>query len=354
MQEAIRKISVAVMLAFTFITVSMNAVLAAESPRAKAREGEFRNRTAVLNWDAFVDIEARVANKDTLPDQGFTLNDASLGFSKEIGRANAVVELPFASDLSGTSNRFTFAENRAQAYLSLKFQQPFELRAGQYHTIFGLEPNDSRGRFFADPGVIKTYLIPTTHTGVLATYKMGSASIRGQIVNPSSRGNMSQVSPEFGLQGRMEFGRGGYGSLGASMNEAKANASNQNTNKTNLLVDFVGGTTIDKLGLGGEIAIRKASGSDKTANAFGLFGVYQQTDLLGWGGRIGHIRDAFVVVSSGTSGTIESVLSFAFGPSYKLDPDLTLRGDFSLGTTKIAGGSDETLYGATISLLAQF
>ncbi len=324
---------------------------AAAPATSAAREGEFRNRSSSFNWDAFVDVEGRVANKDTLQDQGFTLNDASLGFSKDFSRGFAVVELPFASDLSGGTNRFTFAENRAQAYLGVKYQ-PIEFRIGQYHTIFGYETNDSRGRFIADAGAIKTYLIPTTHTGVLATYRNGGITARGQFVNPSSRGTMTQVSPEFGLQGRMDFGRA-YGQVGFSLNEAKSNSTNQNTNKTNMLVDLIVGGNMDKASFGGEIVIRKASGSDKTANAFGVFGVYQHTDALGLGGRIELIKDAFVTLSPGTSGTLESVFAFAAGPSYKLDSDLTVRGDFSLGTTKVAGGSNETLYGLTVSLLAQ-
>lgn len=314
--------------------------------RTPAQQSEFRRG---LSMEVFIDTQAKITNKDTVNDRGFTLNDAAIYVSKDFkSDVTAFVDLPFYSELVPGSSRFVFAEKKAQAYLAIR-RLPVAVRLGQFDTIYGIERNDSRDRFFADNGVVKEYIIPDTHAGLLGGFSSHNNGIdfviRGLIANPSDQTNLANNNPEFGAQFRLEGARG-YGAFGFLLNEAK----NVPTNSTNMLINAVGGFAFDKFRIDGEFDNKKTATVDTSATAFMLLGTYQHTDDLGFGGRLEYLTDPFV---PGT-GVLKTITAFAVGSSYKLEEGLVVRGDFSLSSFNAANavGGDETVYGVNLSVVA--
>lgn len=301
-----------------------------------------------LRFEAFVDPMVRISSKDQLfggtanngitPVRGFVLNDAAIYISKDLGKATAFVDLPFFTDSSTAGNDFAFAQQRAQAYVGLDLS-PVLVKFGQYDSPFGVEANDSRDRFFAERGLVRTYVLPFTFMGAQAIYSMEQASkltFRGQISNPADTGFMGTQNPEFGGQFRLD-NNGFYGAFGFSFNDS-ASAAN---NKTNMLVNIMGGWGKDKFRVDGEFDLKKTANFDKTGNAFYIIATYLTSEQLALGGRFEFLKD-IAVPSKGTS--LENAFSFSFGPSYKYSDDLVLRADVSFANFKPANVSEESVF----------
>ena len=306
-------------------------------------------RGGQLNWDAFLDVEARWPNRNDLDDRGFSVNDGALYVSKDISKGSILLDLPFYSTLSNSDNNFSFATRRAQAVVAFTFGSVVT-KLGQYDTFLGIEPNDSRDRFFANGGIIESYLLPQTHTGFQAAFQSDQFILRGQITDPSVAGNssntMDNTNPEFGVQAQANMG-GGYGALGLTLNEGK----NATGNSQNMIVDVKGGGVFDKFRLDAEFLLTKVQLVDKTGNTFGVYGSYLYDDALSFGGRVEFGKDVTIAIAPGP-GTLDSVTHFAAGPSYRLDQDLTVRGDFSFLDVKPPVGDSTTIFGLTISMVA--
>lgn len=294
-----------------------------------------------LRMEAFIDPEVRISSKDSLfnggitPTRGFLLNDAAIYVSKDIGKASAFIDLPFFTSDSA-SNNFTFAQQRAQAYLTFDVAA-VAVKFGQFDSPFGVEANDSRDRFFADMGIVRQYVLPKTYTGAQVNYVLEQSTkmtFRGQVSNPKDRGTMGAENPEFGGQFRLD-GNNFYGAFGLSMHESKAAA----TDKTNMLLDIMGGWRQDKLRIDGEFDITKVAGSSKTGNAFYVFAGYETSPELTLGGRFEYAKDVIVGAN-----LFENAFAFNFGPSYKYAEDLTLRADVSFGSFKPANVSEESVF----------
>lgn len=308
--------------------------IAASSSAAELRSG--------LRFEAFFDIEARIPNKDnSMPDRGVTLNDAALYLSKDISRATAFIDLPFR--YSTSDNNYAFAQETAQTYLRLN-HGTVVAKIGQYDTLYGLEQNDSRDRFFAEEGILKTTLIPSTHTGVQVAFSKDNFILTGQIANPNGAGTMGDNNPEFGGQFRLNMPKG-YGAFGVAVGEDR----NVATSKNMFLFDLIAGFEFDKFKLEGQFDHRKSAGFDKTAVGFGLAGIYAHAPNLDLGLRLEHIKD----VPAAAGVVYDSLTQLSFGPSLKFMPDLVFRGDFFVTAIKPGNNvSDETIFGVNVSAVA--
>lgn len=301
-----------------------------------------------LEFEAFIDVQARVADDKAIADRGVTLNDAALYLAKDFGGIDAVIDLPFATDLGG-SNDLTFAQDQAQAHFGVT-RGTLTGKLGQYDTFYGIESNDSKDRFFADAGAIKAHLLPFTHTGVVVSYNAAPFLFRGQIANPNGRGTLGDNNPAFGGQILYEIPTRAFGAVGLLINEAKGDGEN----KTNLLINVVGGFRSDQFRVEGEFDIKETQGFDTTAQGFGVFAAYQHASDLGFGGRFEYLKDPVV---GGIGGTLaDTVYQLSVGPSYQYTPDLTLRGDLSIGDIDYpsdSGIEDLTSYGVMVSVVAE-
>jgi Putative beta-barrel porin-2, OmpL-like. bbp2 len=348
----------------TTTTATTNSVDLPATPVANSSAAGGRH--APLNWDAFIDAQLLVTDKDYALDKGFTVNDAALYLSKDFSRGTAVVDLPFFSSRANGSNGFNFATQKAQAYIHLNYGQ-VGFRLGQYDSFFGLEANDSVARFFADQGLMKgSGLVPMTHTGAQVVFSADRLTIRGQVANANSASSMQGgTDPELGAQVRFDANNA-FGAVGVEYGSYRVpgNPAIQDQ-QTNLLIELMGGFAMNKFNLGAQADFRKlagvsgssnATGADKTGMGIGVLGAYEVSDVLSLGGRIDYLKDTSYLVSPfvATNVLVENAFLISVGPSFKLENDLTLRGDLSVAQAKVQNGSDQTVLGATLSLVARF
>jgi hypothetical protein len=301
------------------------------------RETEVRR---ALHFEAFIDGELSIVNKDWYPTRGFTLNDAAIYLSKDFGRGlSAMVDLPFASSSAApATSTVNFGASQAQAYVQW-MTGAWQAKFGQYDSIYGYERNDSRDRFFADAGLVKTLILPYTHVGAMVGYTISQVTLRGQIADPADTGTMTNQNPEFGLQARYD-GDSLMGSAGLTFGDQK------NGPGSNMLIDVTAGLRMDRLTGGIYFADKKTSGVDKHATGFGLQGVYDLSTDMGAGGRLEYVSDP--------SATIKNEFLITAGPSYRWMPDITLRGDLDVGTISPTAGENQTIFGVQGSLVASF
>jgi hypothetical protein len=322
---------------------------------------ELRPRSASLSWDAFIDVKASAPGKRAFgADRGVTLNDAAIYLTRATSAGLVHVDLPFFSRLDNPAtigsqpNAFRFAERKAQAFVEVRLEE-FALRLGQYDTFFGFEAMDSRDRLFADAGILRANLLPRTHSGFQVAYRLEQIKIIGQIANPNGAGRIQEKeNPEFGLHVRYR-GLTGFGAVGFTMNETSEFVQN----RTNMILDFVGGTQLDRFGLEGEFLLKKSQEESKTGTAIGLMGVYAHTPELSIGARFEMAKDIEVkdlerhLTGGALGGFAETINHFAIGPSYLLAPDFVLRVDVTRTSLRLQNWSEEqSIFGLSVSLVA--
>ena len=353
----------------TTTTATVPNVDAAAAPIANVSNSGARR--APLNWDAFIDVKAVLPSKeDGVVDRGFSVNDAALYLAKDFSNASAIVDLPFSSTYgSGGANGFAFAQTKAQAYVHMNFGA-LGVRVGQYDSFFGIEANDSIARFFANQGLLKgTGVTPLTHTGAQLVYSASRFTVRGQVANANGAGTMTDADPEVGVQARFDGG-GFFAAVGGEYGTYRTNASD----KTNYLFEVLGGMVVNKFTLGAQLDVRKFSGasasgpntaypaSDKTGFGLGLLGTYEFSDALALGARVDFVKDVNVALAippyaqsfNSANAAVDNAFLVSFGPSYKLDQDLTLRADLSIMNAKGANGAgDSTVVSALASIVAR-
>ena len=306
-----------------------------------------RAETRSFDFDAFVDLETRFSNKDSLADRGFTLNDASLEISKDLGRGRFFVELPFSSNLTGASDGFSFAAQSAQAYVYLE-RAPVFLKLGQYDSFLGVERNTSKDRFFANWGMIREHVLPETHAGVQISLGTRSTAFFVQVANPNGQSAMARENPEGGGGLRFEAGPA-YGALGATMGDSKSVVTG---NKTTSIMEAKFGVNAGGFQFDGDVGAKRSAGSEKTAGFYGLLMSLSLSEVWAVGLRGEYLRDIYVTTTTG-AGTYDSISSGSLGASYRFQPDLLMRGDFTFTDQKTTG-AEETFSIFTLSMVADF
>ncbi|MES2856827.1 MAG: hypothetical protein V4692_13225, partial [Bdellovibrionota bacterium] len=123
--------------------------------------------------------------------------------------------------------------------------------------------------------------------------------------------------------------------------------------KQHLLVDVVGGAQVKQVKIDVSYNHKKTAGQDKTANGFGIFGVYDHGTRTNWGARFEYANDVADVAGTPLPTLISNFTTFAFGPSYKFSDDVILRGDVQFGNFDFPSPTeDQNLMGASVSVLA--
>jgi hypothetical protein len=159
----------------------------------------------------------------------------------------------------------------------------------------------------------------------------------GQITNPDDHAGQGNDNPAIAGQARMHSGPM-YAALGLSLQDSKAVSDK----KTNMLLDVMGGLNVQKLELEGEFDYRKYAGVDKAGMGFGLSAIMQTTEELAFGGRLEYLKDCQ---------TIETETGISVGPSWRVEPGVVLRGDFSLANLKQVNATEQTYYGVMVGLV---
>lgn len=302
-----------------------------------------------LGLQAFVDGQYTLPKNVGTGDRGFTINDAAIYLAKDFGSGfAAMIDLPFASE-SATDNTVTFGQEKAQAFVQWN-HGVLSTKFGQFDTIYGVEQNDSKDRFFADTGIIKASQIPVTHTGALVGVGFEHFVVRGLVADVRNTSSQANNNLEFGLQGRFDFAPM-YVAVGALYGQDH----NIQTERTNLLIDVMGGFKIDRIRLDAYVNSRSTAGVDDASTAIGVLSTLDLTPELGLGARLEWAKD--VTVATGTTPAFVGVdaLALTVGPSWRVLPEVTLRGDINYANLKpSAGGDDTDTYGLGASLVAGF
>ena len=323
------------------------------------------------NLEAFVDPNARITSRNYVFDQGdlsrgFFLKDAALILSADLSsQTRAVIDLPFFTRPSATGNEFAFAQGYAQAYVTHTLSSvPLSFKFGQYSSFFGLEANSSRDRFFTEESSVKKFITPWTHMGAQVAWASEGAtkfSVLGQIANSnvptsgnSSVGALGDNNIELGLQGRVDAGMG-YGALGFSMSKGQTYPVAIDSNDNNMLVELMGGLNFGAFNLGLQIDSKRTNGFSDSAFTAEVLGAYQATADLTLGARFETLSDVAMFVNGSTPLEMKSGWGLAAGPSYKLDTNLTVRGDVNYNTLKfdaINNGNSRSYFGVNFSAVA--
>jgi hypothetical protein len=299
---------------------------------------------------AFIDAQGLLTNRKDYQTRGFTLNDAAIYITKDFSSdLAALVDLPFASQAGSHTNDVAFAQNKAQAYFLFNHDD-WTANFGQFDSPFGIEQNDSKDRFFADAGAIKTYMIPVTHTGLMGGYKFGPVTVRGIFANPNNEGTMADTNPAAGAIVRYVSTDSNISVQGGMLlNEQNVPSSD----KTNLLIEAALSMKFNAFKLDASYDHKKTAGTDKGANGFGILGTYEAGSPWSFGGRFEILTDVAETNGAGVTMVDKSITTISAGPSYKLTPEVTIRGDGSIGVFDYnAPVEDVTVMGLSISVLA--
>ncbi|RYZ67153.1 MAG: hypothetical protein EOP05_18115, partial [Proteobacteria bacterium] len=305
-----------------------------------------------LGLQAFIDGQYVLPKFTQTADRGFTVNDAAIYLAKDFGGGvAAMIDLPFASD-NTTDNNVEFGTQKAQAFLQWN-HGVLSTKFGQFDTIYGVEQNDSKDRFFADAGLVKTTQIPLTHTGALVGVGFEHFVIRGLIADVNNTSSQSTAAAnngnlEFGLQGRFDFAPM-YVAVGALFGEDH----NIQEERTNLLVDVMGGFKIDRFRLDAYVNSLSTAGVEDASTTVGVLSTFELTPALGLGARLEWLKDSQANFL-GLGGQYDA-LALTVGPSWKVLPEVTLRGDANFANVEAsAGGDDESLLSLGASVVAGF
>ena len=332
-----------------------------------------------FNFDAFVDGNARITSRNYLYDnqsdlnRGFSIKSGALILTGDLSKqTRAVIELPFFTATDATTNALRFAQGYAQAYAAYTMAAvPLTFKMGQYASFFGLEANDSRDRFFTQESAAKTFITPWTHTGAQVGWASSGAtkfSVLGQVANSNtvtsgtnSIGALGDNNVEIGAQGRIDTGAA-YGALGVSYSKAQMLPTTSNetidSSDTNMLIELMGGMNIGSFNWGLQLDSKKTAGFKDSAFAVTLLGAYQLNADLGFGARLQDLSNTVGAMTvGGNASTIEikSGYGIAVGPSYKLDNNLTIRGDLNYNSIKadnLNNGASKGYFGANFSVVA--
>lgn len=189
-----------IFLAF-LISIFCQSIFAAEAASTKVGgflDFQFRSITAEdndptfdINGDGIFDADEDLS--------GFQVRDGAVYITHSLSDTDLTIDLPFFwSDTD--NNNFQIATSKAQAFLGLKLSDNFKLNLGQFDTPYGFDVNDSKDNYFSNQGLIYTYFVPVTHTGVMALYTMSGLTFKLLASNADNLGARRSKSNEYGLQ----------------------------------------------------------------------------------------------------------------------------------------------------------
>lgn len=337
------------------LVTSVNLAPAAGSSGYSAIESRMASLGKGLSFDAYLEPELVLSNRDDFPlNKGFTLHDAAFFIRKDFSRGlTASIELPYSSQASMTSsasNVFSLPAARAQAYMQYDRGQS-STQFGQFASTFGFEKNDSRDRFFADAGFIKTYLSPTTFQGVRSTGTFDRFSVSGMVANLVDSGSLVNQNLAYAVQGRMNFARG-YATAGVLSGQDKDSGNTLKGHDSYTLIDVMGGYRFDRLQLDASFDSKNTPGFDKATMAYAVFGTYDlSSQPIVLGARFEYMNNP---VFSSASPQYSSAWDLAVGPSYRFSDDVSFRGSVAFGniTAGVSGISDVNPVIFNFSILA--
>ncbi len=247
------------------------------------------------------------------PDSGFSLEDGALYLEYKKDNVMFFLDAPFRrqkdSDRAGTdtqsnNSNMLFGADKAQIYGKISTEFGVDLTLGQFDTIYGVEANDSKDRFFSAAGLIFNKFLPVVHMGAMATYSMDGAYIKAFAANPNGKGTLGtdtankeenfEYGASLGYSNEMYRGQVGYLSRGTKKAGVLENGQRA-------LLDVTAGITWAGISFDVEYSsladdgknTLTSSGTDKEDAATGMMALvsYAVTDALSVGARYETIKN---------------------------------------------------------------
>jgi hypothetical protein len=291
-----------------------------DTPVAKEAKVEAKSE-ATLKFSGFFDFRMTSLSRDPLsgssgsPESGFGVEDGALFLNYQKESLSFLLDVPFRrlknSDVGVTTNpnaspngNVVWGNDKLQAFVKYASPSNFEAVFGQFDTIFGVEVNDSKDRYFSKTGLVYDYMLPVTHTGALVSYNYNGAYGRLLSANSNNKGSLGASASgdnnyEYGaaLGFANDMFRGQWGYLARPINKASGENGGLRS-----LTDVTLGTTLGKFNLDLEYSNLKdeskntltpADTSDIEANGVGYFllASYNVTDQWSLGARIEQVTN---------------------------------------------------------------
>ena len=287
-------------------------------------------------------------------ESGFGVEDGAFYLNYEKEKVSFVADIPFRrfkdKDLNSTAtvgeqsqlSTIAFGVDKAQLFVKYKVKEGLNFSIGQFDTIFGVELNDSKDRFFGKTGLVYDLTLPVTHTGIMFDYTSNGIYTKLFAANALNRGSYTSSSTddsdEFGLaigfSGEMFRGQAGY--MGRAVQKADASANRE----TRSLTDLTFGLTSGLFAVDFEYAIVKdpgkntltsANNADLENSGTGAFVLvsYKANDDLSFGLRYDKVENDPAYNNTNTAATVvKSGTDTGLSVHYKLSSDLELRSDY--------------------------
>lgn len=282
------------------------------------------------------------------PESGFTLQDGAIYVGYQKDKLSFVLDVPFRRqenrDLGVTtapnasnSNNAIFGADKFQLYAKYKINDEADVVIGQFDTIFGVEVNDSKDRYFEKTGLVYDSILPVTHAGAMFEYTKSGAYFKGFAADPNNKGSLGTST---GNQGdtNYEYGgavgysndnvRGQVGGMTRPVNKADL----ENGGKRNLL-DVTAGATWKSFSIDFEYAnlsddskntLTSLNSTDveKAGTGFLALASYQITEPLSVGARYEQTSN------DPSQQSWKAVQAVAGGIHYRFNPSLEVRAEY--------------------------
>ena len=124
----------------------------------------------------------------------FMVKDGALYLLSETKNSSAFVDLAFGqvnSANGGAATSLGFAAAKSQAFISHKYEVGIDWKLGRFDTPFGFEAIDTKDIMLATQGLVFS-LLPVTHDGIFANYKVGQFAVGLMAGNSNQLGTHAQ------------------------------------------------------------------------------------------------------------------------------------------------------------------
>lgn len=330
-----------------------------------------------LKFSGFFDFRFSSYGADqkvTNPENGFGVEDGAFYVNYESGKLSMLLDIPFrryknvdnpsysGNQANASDNgNFIFGADKVQAYGKYKLNDHIVIDAGQFDTLFGLELNDSKDRYFSRTGLIYDQFLPVTHTGGMVEFVWGGSYLKGFSANPNNKGSLGSSSNgdeqfEYGASAGYtnEFIRGQVGYLVRPINKANGISGGRRE-----LIDLLLGGSYGRFSIDFEYArlqddskntLTASDASDSEDAAEGFVGIasYQWTEAMSSGVRYEYVKnDPAQLVQ-------KNVQSWAVGFHYKVQPALELRTEYIGYKLKNIDNTEESAHRFSVATLFMF
>ena len=280
---------------------------------------------------------------------GFGLEDGAFYLTYEKDKLSVYADIAFrrAKDIDTNTSatvpnqssnaNLSIGSDKSQLYAKYRVTENLAVDVGQFDTIYGVELNDSKDRFFGRSGLTYNMMLPVTHAGAMIEYSTQGAYAKFLAVNPNGKGSYgtsatSDDNTEYG--GAIGYAnstiRGQIGYLTRPISKAdQSGFAGRN------LIDSTAGLTLGRFSLDLGFSIvndpskntltpSDSSDLEKASIGYLAIGTYKLGDLWSIGVRYENVKNDPAATSTISAQDITT------GAHYRLSSELEIRSEIGL------------------------